>query len=110
MTLQELNEGLYSRLLLLLSEDSPISDNMVQEAALKATTILVRWLVSASSVNFIALIVLPVVSHILRLKWQDIYDVLLHLHSPSSSLSLLLRLALLRLWLLLRNVWHYASR
>ncbi|KAK7467455.1 Phosphatidylinositol 4-kinase stt4 [Stygiomarasmius scandens] len=40
--LQELDEKLFSRLLLLLSEESPISDNLVQEAALKATTIVVR--------------------------------------------------------------------
>ncbi|KAG7448129.1 uncharacterized protein BT62DRAFT_930208 [Guyanagaster necrorhizus] len=42
VALQELDEELYSRLLLLLSEESPIFDNLVQEAALKATTVLVQ--------------------------------------------------------------------
>ncbi|THU88594.1 hypothetical protein K435DRAFT_821590 [Dendrothele bispora CBS 962.96] len=39
---RDLDEKLFSRLLLLLSDDSPITDNLVQEAALKATTIVVR--------------------------------------------------------------------
>ncbi|XP_006457944.1 hypothetical protein AGABI2DRAFT_64231 [Agaricus bisporus var. bisporus H97] len=38
----ELDEKVLSRTTLLLSPDSPISDNLVQEAALKATAILVR--------------------------------------------------------------------
>ncbi|KAF8637362.1 hypothetical protein AX17_002861 [Amanita inopinata Kibby_2008] len=42
VALGELDERLYSRLLLLLSSDSPVSDNLVQEAALKATTVLVQ--------------------------------------------------------------------
>lgn len=42
VALRDLDEKLYSRLLLLLSDDTPISDNLVQESALKATTILVR--------------------------------------------------------------------
>ncbi|KNZ80366.1 Phosphatidylinositol 4-kinase stt4 [Termitomyces sp. J132] len=42
VALQELDEKLFSRLQLLLSEESPISDNLVQEAALKATTVLVQ--------------------------------------------------------------------
>ncbi|KAF8913519.1 hypothetical protein CPB85DRAFT_1299266 [Mucidula mucida] len=42
VALRELDQHLYSRLLLFLSEESPISDNLVQEAALKATTILVQ--------------------------------------------------------------------
>ncbi|KAK0463795.1 uncharacterized protein EV420DRAFT_1520089 [Desarmillaria tabescens] len=42
VALHELDEELYSRLLLLLSEESPIFDNLVQEAALKATTVLVQ--------------------------------------------------------------------
>ncbi|KAI0818966.1 atypical/PIKK/PI4K protein kinase [Irpex lacteus] len=37
-----LDTSLFSRLQLLLSEDSPISDNLVQEAALKATAVIVR--------------------------------------------------------------------
>ncbi|EKM55298.1 uncharacterized protein PHACADRAFT_255820 [Phanerochaete carnosa HHB-10118-sp] len=37
-----LNKALFARIQLLLSEDSPVSDNLVQEAALKATAILVR--------------------------------------------------------------------
>jgi len=39
---QELDKNLYSRLLLLLSDESPIFDNLVHEAALKAFTVLVR--------------------------------------------------------------------
>ncbi|KAJ3513745.1 hypothetical protein NLJ89_g2774 [Agrocybe chaxingu] len=39
---REIDEQLYTRILLLLSTESPISDNLVQEAALKATTVLVR--------------------------------------------------------------------
>ncbi|GLB34718.1 putative PI3 PI4-kinase family protein [Lyophyllum shimeji] len=42
VALQELDAKLFSRLLLLLSDESPISDNLVQEAALKATTVLVQ--------------------------------------------------------------------
>lgn len=42
LALRDIDEQLYSRILLLLSTDSPISDNLAQEAALKATTILVR--------------------------------------------------------------------
>ncbi|TFK94778.1 atypical/PIKK/PI4K protein kinase [Polyporus arcularius HHB13444] len=40
--LGELEENLYDRLKTLLSGDSPIFDNMIQEAALKSTAILVR--------------------------------------------------------------------
>ncbi|EFI28353.1 atypical/PIKK/PI4K protein kinase [Coprinopsis cinerea okayama7 len=42
IALRELDEHLHSRILLLLSNTSPISDNLVQEAALKSTTVLVR--------------------------------------------------------------------
>ncbi|PFH54176.1 hypothetical protein AMATHDRAFT_52986 [Amanita thiersii Skay4041] len=42
VVLGEMNEKLYSRLLQLLSRDSPVSDNLVQEAALKATTVLAQ--------------------------------------------------------------------
>lgn len=42
LALNDLDQHLYSRILLLLSNDSPISDNLVQESALKATTVLVR--------------------------------------------------------------------
>ncbi|KAG5645572.1 hypothetical protein DXG03_005710 [Asterophora parasitica] len=42
VALQELDGKLFSLLLLLLSDESPISDNLVQEAALKATTVLVQ--------------------------------------------------------------------
>jgi hypothetical protein len=40
--LHQLDEALYSRLLLLLSDQSPICDNLMQEAALKATIVLVH--------------------------------------------------------------------
>ncbi|TBU65484.1 atypical/PIKK/PI4K protein kinase [Dichomitus squalens] len=40
--LDELDSGLYERLKTLLSSESPIVDSMVQEAALKSTSILVR--------------------------------------------------------------------
>ncbi|KAF9526949.1 hypothetical protein CPB83DRAFT_856867 [Crepidotus variabilis] len=39
---REIDEALYARILLLLSTEAPVSDNLVQEAALKATTVLVR--------------------------------------------------------------------
>ncbi|KAJ7085721.1 hypothetical protein B0H15DRAFT_846088 [Mycena belliarum] len=42
IALHELDEALYSRLFLLLSDQSPICDNLVQEAALKATIVLVH--------------------------------------------------------------------
>ncbi|KAF8969865.1 hypothetical protein BDZ97DRAFT_1937223 [Flammula alnicola] len=42
LALRDVDEQLYNRILLLLSTDSPISDNLAQEAALKATTVLVR--------------------------------------------------------------------
>ncbi|KAI0075272.1 hypothetical protein K474DRAFT_1676500 [Panus rudis PR-1116 ss-1] len=42
VALGELDQKLYGRLKLLLSDESPISDNLVQEAALKATAIIVR--------------------------------------------------------------------
>lgn len=44
LALRELDEQLYARISLLLSSESPISDHLVQEAALKATTVLVRRL------------------------------------------------------------------
>ena len=37
-----LDKALHARIQLLLSEESPVSDNLVQEAALKATSIIVR--------------------------------------------------------------------
>ncbi|KAE9409758.1 hypothetical protein BT96DRAFT_962286 [Gymnopus androsaceus JB14] len=42
VVLRKLDEKLFARLLLLLSDEAPISDNLVQEAALKATTIVVQ--------------------------------------------------------------------
>ncbi|KAJ7286212.1 hypothetical protein C8J57DRAFT_1496884 [Mycena rebaudengoi] len=42
IALRQLDDGLYSRLFLLLSDHSPICDNLVQEAALKATIVLVH--------------------------------------------------------------------
>ncbi|KAJ8087995.1 phosphatidylinositol-4- kinase [Marasmius tenuissimus] len=42
VVLQNIDDRLFPRLLLLLSDRSPISDNLVQEAALKASTILVQ--------------------------------------------------------------------
>ncbi|KAJ7047187.1 hypothetical protein C8F04DRAFT_987659 [Mycena alexandri] len=42
IALRDLDESLYSRLFLLLSDQSPICDNLVQEAALKATIVLVH--------------------------------------------------------------------
>ena len=44
LALRELDEQLYARISLLLSSESPISDHLVQEAALKATTVLIRRL------------------------------------------------------------------
>jgi phosphatidylinositol 4-kinase len=41
LALREIDDQLYSQILLLLSTDSPFSDNLVQEAVLKATTVLV---------------------------------------------------------------------
>ena len=38
----QLDKKLYSRVKLMLSDESPVSDNLVQEAALKSTAILVR--------------------------------------------------------------------
>ncbi|KAL0581133.1 Phosphatidylinositol 4-kinase stt4 [Marasmius crinis-equi] len=46
VVLQSIDDKLFPRILLLLSDKSPISDNLVQEAALKASTILVqKWVV-----------------------------------------------------------------
>ncbi|KAJ7172099.1 hypothetical protein C8R46DRAFT_1258016 [Mycena filopes] len=42
IALHELDEGLYSRLFLLLSDQSPVCDNLIQEAALKATIVIVH--------------------------------------------------------------------
>ncbi|KAJ3814722.1 hypothetical protein F5876DRAFT_72711 [Lentinula aff. lateritia] len=42
IVLRKLDDKLLQRLLLLLSDEAPISDNLVQEAALKATTVLVQ--------------------------------------------------------------------
>ncbi|KAK7693961.1 hypothetical protein QCA50_003536 [Cerrena zonata] len=42
VALGDLDKKLYARVKLLLSDESPVSDNLVQEAALKATAILVR--------------------------------------------------------------------
>lgn len=53
ITLHQLDEALYSRLLLLLSDQSPICDNLVQEAALKATIVLVHKYVYSISFSFL---------------------------------------------------------
>lgn len=53
LALREIDDQLYSRILLLLSTDPPFSDNLVQEAALKATTILVRTWVFFFSLHFL---------------------------------------------------------
>jgi phosphatidylinositol 4-kinase len=42
LALREIDDELYGQIMLLLSTDSPFSGNLVQEAALKATTVLVR--------------------------------------------------------------------
>ncbi|KAJ3734042.1 hypothetical protein DFJ43DRAFT_1065841 [Lentinula guzmanii] len=42
VVLREVDDKLFARLLVLLSDEAPISDNLVQEAALKATTIIVQ--------------------------------------------------------------------
>ncbi|KAG2132611.1 hypothetical protein BD769DRAFT_1666055 [Suillus cothurnatus] len=42
VALRELDENLHTRLTQLLSDNAPILDNLVQESALKATTVLVR--------------------------------------------------------------------
>ena len=42
LALREIDDRLYSQIMLLLSTDSRFSGNLVQEAALKATTVLVR--------------------------------------------------------------------
>ncbi|KAH7923479.1 hypothetical protein BV22DRAFT_1036261 [Leucogyrophana mollusca] len=42
VALRELDSDLYTLLKLLLSDSSPVSDNLVQEAALKATTVIVQ--------------------------------------------------------------------
>jgi len=42
ITLRDLNELLYDRLLLLLNEDSPVSETMVQVAALQTVAVVVR--------------------------------------------------------------------
>ncbi|KAG1849308.1 hypothetical protein DFJ58DRAFT_795151 [Suillus subalutaceus] len=42
VALRELDENLHTRLTQLLSDSAPILDNLVQESALKATTVLVR--------------------------------------------------------------------
>ena len=44
---REIDESLYDRILLLLSMQSPVSDNLVQEAALKSITVLVRRCVTS---------------------------------------------------------------
>lgn len=38
----ELNENLFTQLLRLLSEEPPVYENLVQEAALKATTVVAQ--------------------------------------------------------------------
>lgn len=45
LALREIDDQLYSQIMLLLSNDSRFSGNLVQEAALKATTVLVRTFV-----------------------------------------------------------------
>lgn len=42
VALRDLDDRIYSRLLLLLSDECPISDNLLQEAALKAVIVLVQ--------------------------------------------------------------------
>lgn len=51
IALRELDGKLYTSISLLLSVDAPISENLVQEAALKATAVLVRRWVEAISIS-----------------------------------------------------------
>ena len=51
---RSLDKALFARIQLLLSEDSPVSDILVQEAALKATAILVRKLGSTFEISLIS--------------------------------------------------------
>ncbi|KAI5120463.1 hypothetical protein M0805_006483 [Coniferiporia weirii] len=50
VALQNTNDDLLSRLRLLLSENSPVSEHLVQEAALKSTTVLVQNFPTIASV------------------------------------------------------------
>ena len=40
--MQELDDDLFTQIKRLLSEHSPVSDHLVQEAAMKSTTVLVQ--------------------------------------------------------------------
>ena len=110
LALQEIDDQLYSRILLLLSTDSPFSGNLVQEAALKATTVLVRtWVsfrlryTSLTAVLFLAFQLSPLI-------WLAIYDALSPHLCPSSNLGFLLKSEPFLQYLLLRNVWPSVSR
>ncbi|KAJ7340770.1 hypothetical protein DFH08DRAFT_963626 [Mycena albidolilacea] len=52
ITLHQLDEALYSRLLLLLNDQSPICDTLVQEATLKATIVLMHKYIHAMPFSF----------------------------------------------------------
>jgi phosphatidylinositol 4-kinase len=106
---KEIDETLYNQILLLLSMNSPVSDNLVQEAALKSITILVRRFVASNS-DFLFLLRVSSVSPTLLLAWLVFCDV--SLCPPCLYLSTGFHQKVVRLLhlQLRRSVLHFVSR
>ena len=78
VALQDLDSNLFLRLKVILSMDSPISDSLVQVAASKAVTILVRQYVFLSFLGAPKVLRRIVVFPRLRLPWYPTLDGLSH--------------------------------
>ena len=74
VALQDLDSNLFLRLKVILSMDSPIADSLVQVAASKAVTVLVRQYVPLSFLGALKILRLIVVFPRRRLPWYPTSD------------------------------------
>ena len=74
VALQDLDSNLFLRLKIILSMDSPIADSLVQVAASKAVTVLVRQYVPLSFLGAMKILQPIVVFPRLRLPWYPTLD------------------------------------
>jgi phosphatidylinositol 4-kinase A len=74
VALQDLDSNLFLRLKVILSMDSPIADSLVQVAASKAVTVLVRQYVPLSFLEALKILRLIVAFPRLRLPWYPTLD------------------------------------
>jgi len=69
VALRDLDSNLFLRLKVILSMDSPIADSLVQVAASKAVTVLVRQYVPVSFLGAVKILRIILVFPRLRLPW-----------------------------------------